>query len=172
MPRRQARRTAPAPDGTWERCAQSVFCHEDDCFPRALCVKPFAIALIFAFVFSLDRNIEAAGPTKAIFAAVGAIAAAAIAAFLLSGLPGCRRAGCARGAQEDANETGAALVACFAAPVPPPPPPPPARGKATAPEFAVTAFDVVTVANPIPATFPTGDGKEAAGREGGQEGLP
>ena len=155
MPRRRSR-PAPAADGTWERCVESVFCHENDCFPRILCFYPFAISLIFALVFSLSPNIQGVGPTKAILSALGAIGAAAIPAFLLSGLPACRRAGCARGAEEYASDLRAAL---FPRPAPPP-------RVAEAPEFAApeAAGTDYAVANPLPAAASSA---EAAGGAGG-----
>jgi hypothetical protein len=157
MPRRR-HRPAPAPDGTWERCAESVLCHEDDCFPGALCLFPLAISLIFALVFSLDRNIEGVGPTKAIFAVLGAIGVALISAFLLGRLPACRRAGgCVRVAEESAIALRAAL---FARPGPAPSPP---SRTTEAPEFAVPGGGAVTavVENPLPAV-PTSAGGESA----------
>ena len=158
MPRRRPR-PAPAPDGTWERCVESVFCHENDCFPRALCFYPFVISLIFALVFSLDRNIEGAGPTKSIFAALGAIGSVCIVAFLLSGLPACRRAGCARGAEEYASDLRAALFAR-----PGPAPTPPLRAP-EAPEFAVPGGGgaVAAVENPLPcvAAFAAAGGEKS-----------
>ena len=139
LPRRR-QRSAPAPDGTWARCVESVFCHERDCFPRILCLLPLAVSLIFAISFSpLNRSITSEGPAKEVFCALGAVGFAAIAAYLLSGMPACRRGGCR---EECANGLRAALSARPSAPAKPP-------RAAEAPEHALPAGSYA--ANPLAA---------------------
>ena len=138
--RRQRSAPAPAPDGTWARCVESVFCHERDCFPRILCLLPLAVSLIFAISFSpLNRSITSEGPAKEVFCALGAVGFAAIAAYLLSGMPACRRGGCR---EECANGLRAALSARPSAPAKPP-------RAAEAPEHALPAGSFA--ANPLAA---------------------
>jgi len=96
MPNRAARRrAAPAPDGTWARCCEAVFCHEDDAFPRIFLFFPAAIGLIFGFVFSLSTTLTAAPGVKPAFAAAGFVVAALCAGYALAGLPAVRRDGLA-----------------------------------------------------------------------------
>ena len=150
--RRQRSAPAPAPDGTWARCVESVFCHERDCFPRILCLLPLTVSLIFAISFSpLNRSITSEGPAKEVFCALGAVGFAAIAVFLLSGMPVCRRCGCRK--EECANGLRAALSARPGAPAKPP-------RTAEAPEHALPAGSYAA-ANPLAAA------QDEAGATGG-----
>ena len=108
---------APAPEGTWERCVESVACHEADACPRITLLVPTLIALIMGFVFSLQSNITAAPGVKLAFSAIAFTVAALLICIMLAGLPVFRGSGgCVGGCAEIAH----AAAACVA---PPPPPP-------------------------------------------------
>jgi hypothetical protein len=61
---RTRHRRAPAPEGSWARCVESVACHEADACPRITLLVPTLIALIMGFVFSLQGSITAAPGVK------------------------------------------------------------------------------------------------------------
>ena len=116
MPRRAQQRAAPAPEGTWARCLESVCCHEGDCFPRAMLFFPAAIGLIFGFVFALSPTLSAAPGVKPAFSAAGFAVASLCAGCWLAGLPVFRRDGFVRGCLSIA----APLLRAAAAPRRPP----------------------------------------------------
>ena len=96
MPRR-TQRAAPAPEGTWARCGETVFCHEGDRLPRALLILPTAIGLIAGFSFALSRTLSAAPGVIPAFSAAGFTVALLCAGCILTGLPVFRRDGLVRG---------------------------------------------------------------------------
>ena len=110
MPRRR-HAPSPAPEGTWARLWESVFCHEADCFPRVLLFFPFAIGLIFGCVFSApNASLTAAPGVKPSFAALGFLTAAAVLCYWVLGLPFFRaRGGCVGGCSELAAAARRAL---------------------------------------------------------------
>jgi hypothetical protein len=93
MPRRRHPHT-PAPEGTWARAFESVFCHETDCFPGALLFFPFAVGLIFGCVFSAPNSSLTAAPgVKPALAALGFSLAAGVLLYWALGLPFFRAQG-------------------------------------------------------------------------------
>jgi len=96
LPRR-AHRAAPAPEGTWARCGETVFCHEGDRLPRVMLLLPAAIGLIMGFSFALSRTLSAAPGVIPAFSAAGFTVALLCAGCILAGLPVFRRDGLVRG---------------------------------------------------------------------------
>lgn len=134
MTRRRGTRPAPAPEGTWARCVESVACHEADPFPRVLLLLPTLIGVVVGFSFSpLNSSVTGAAGVKETFSAIGFTTAALFICYALAGLPLFRREGCARGCTSIARS---AATLPFVAP---------RRQPDTAPEFELPPH----VVNPV-----------------------